>query len=164
MKDFKQRDEEYKKLTEELKKGKIKPSADLMFRGYALDAVDYLRQLSIAMDPAKPIVLDFSEASIQTVEEFLDQLNKALEKEKPDEERIVLLAKSFAGYIGEVIREKWGGKWVDNPPLDNGPAFTVDDDEYLYLLSKVYRRIKNGSEDNVWFFYQVTFNKRKTKF
>ncbi|EKQ56187.1 MULTISPECIES: hypothetical protein [unclassified Clostridium] len=123
-----------------------------MFIGYALDAAD-------TAERNFKIKLDFSEDSIKDVEKILDRLNKTIEIDNPSEDLVLKFAKVFSGYIGQVIKINWGGEWKDesNFAIKNGPALKVKDQD-LFLLSKVYRRITSGPEDNVWHFYQIIKN------
>ena len=135
-----------------LDKGQPINKLELMFKGYALDAVDVTKQNFSKQ-------LDFSEESIKDVEACLDILSKTREKYKPSDEETLVMAKTYAGYIGQVIKLKWGGEWKEEKDysFDNGPALKVKETN-LFLVSKVYRRIVNGSEDNVWHFY-LSFKK-----
>ena len=128
--------------------GEVINKLELMFIGYALDAVDTGKHNF-------KINLDFSEDSIKNVELILDKLNKSLYK-APSKEIIMSFAKQFAGYIGQIIINKWGGEWIDesNYEIENGPGLKVKD-QHLFLLSKVYRRITRGSEENVYHFYET---------
>jgi hypothetical protein len=120
-----------------------------MFKGYTLDAVDFTKQNFKKK-------LDFSEDSIQDVEECLAVLNKTRGQYNPCNEQLLVTAKMHAGYIGQVIKLKWGGEWRDDNEysIDNGPALRVKE-QHLFLVSKVYRRITDGTEDNIWQFYQI---------
>lgn len=140
---------EYNKGKEERDSGKSVDTLELMFIGYALDTVD------MAKEKFK-VELDFSEASLESVEKILDHLNKTISTAKPSPDLILSYAKAFTGYIGQVIKIKWGGKWKkeDEYSIKNGPGLFVKNQD-LFLLSKVYRRIVNGSEDNIWHFYQA---------
>lgn len=136
----------------QLDKGEPINKQELMFKGYALDAVDFTKQNFKKQ-------LDFSEDSIKTVEECLDILNKTREEYKPSDKQISVTAKMYVGYIGQVIKCRWGGEWRDESEysIKNGPALKVKE-QNLFLLSKVYRRITGGAEDNLWHFYLVTKN------
>lgn len=140
---------EYDKGKEKADKGEEVNKLELMFIGYTLDAVDTAKR-NFKTD------LNFSEESIKSVESILDQLNKTLKSAKPSNDTILSFAKQFAGYIGQVMRIRWGGQWVDENEysIKNGPALRTRSQD-LFLLSKVYRRITTGQEDNVWHFYQV---------
>ena len=140
---------EYNLSKEKLDKGEEIDKLELMFKGYALDAAD-------TADRNFKIKLDFSEDSIETVEKILDMLSKTMELDNPSKDLILNFAKQFSGYIGQVIKINWGGEWKDENEftIKNGPALKVKGQD-LFLLSKVYRRITNGPEDNVWHFYQI---------
>ena len=122
---------------------------ELMFKGYALDAVDFTNQNFKKQ-------LNFSEDSIKDVEECLDALSRTRAQYKPTNEQLYNTAKMYAGYIGQVIKLKWGGDWRDESEysLENGPALKINDQQ-LFLVSKIYRRIVNGPEDNIWHFYLI---------
>lgn len=122
---------------------------ELMFIGYALDAVDTAKRNF-------KTELNFTEDSIKDVENILGHLHKTIPSSKPSNDLILDFAKQFAGYIGQVIKLNWGGEWKDERDysIKNGPALKVKT-QNLFLLSKVYRRIISGTEDNVWHFYQV---------
>ena len=125
----------------------------VVFGGYALDAVDLSKQ-------GMNIDLDFSESSISLVESILDALSKDIVKLKPSSENIDLMAKKYAGYIGEVIRQN-DGRWraEENTHAKNaGPAIVFNHNEF-YVLNKVAKRLVNGPEDNVWHAYTALRSK-----
>lgn len=126
---------------------------ELMFMGYALDAVDTTKELF-------KIDLTFEDESIKDVEIILDALSKSIQSDKPTSEQIMNFAKMYSSYIGQVIKLRWDGGWKDESEysIKNGPALYVKG-QHLFLLSKTHRRLINGSEDNVWHFYQVTKQK-----
>ena len=140
---------EFNKGKEDRDSGKTVDTLELMFIGYALDTVDMARD-------RYRINLDFSEDSLKDIEKILDHFNKTMSKEKPSPDLVLSYTKAFTGYIGQVIKIRWGGTWKeeDEYSIKNGPGLFVKNQD-LFLLSKVYRRITNGPEDNIWHFYQV---------
>lgn len=54
------------------------------------------------------------------------------------------------------MKIRWGGIWKEESSykIKNGPGLYVKNQD-LFLLSKVYRRITRGPEENVYYFYQV---------
>lgn len=95
-----------KKYDEEEKKYKNGEQVDklgLFYMGQALNAVDYTKH-------AFGVELDFSEESLKTLEGILDRLEQRVKIEKPSDEQILLFSRAYAGYIGQVIIFKWGGK------------------------------------------------------
>lgn len=132
--------------------GKENKSLNLMFKTYSLDAVSYAKKYGVK--------LDFSEESVEGVEAFLKSFHEALSEEKPSQDQLLQMTKMFAGYIGEVIREKWGGEWDEKSAEQ--PTYDFKGNK-MFLFGKVYKRIVNGPEDNLWFFYNYIFYPEKTK-
>jgi hypothetical protein len=123
------------------------------YRQYALQAVDFAKK-------QYNINLDFSENSIEIVEEILNKLSLSIPKSKPTADEIENMSKVFAGYIGEVIRNNWGGKYVrerESPITNNGVSFKINSSFY-YIVSKVYRRLTNNEGDDIGFFFQTIKN------
>lgn len=133
--------------------------ADVM-QAYAEDAVD------MAADRYGE-TLDFSEDSIQQVEEILAQLHNTLPKGRlsallrrgPSEGQIWQMAKAWGGYLGEVIRRRWGGEWTTETAAHPGAVITLRVKESdIFPAAKAYKRLTAGPEDNVWTYYQVLKN------
>lgn len=121
---------------------------------YSQDAVEYAKRLKKD--------LDYSEESINEVEEICSLLHKAIPKnflgklfkKSPSEETILQMAKMLGGYIGEVIRKHYGGNWVIEDLMNEGNVlFLNTGDMKTFPVSKVYKRLKNGPEDNVFYYY-----------
>jgi hypothetical protein len=140
---------DYEIEKEKMDKGQLVDKLNLMFVGYALDAVDHAKMLLKRE-------LDFSEESIKDVEVILDTMHKTMERDKPENEQILNSAKMYSGYLGQVIKLRWGGEWKAESEysFSNGPGIRVKNQD-LFLMSKVYRRLVNGAEDNVWHLYQI---------
>jgi len=110
------------------------------------------------------VTLDYSEASIQQVEQMLSKLYDAVPKEPDDPVGRKSLTKSdilqkistaMGGYIGEVIKRQWGGKWKRHSPIYPEQELltleTVGIDIWPHM--KVEKRLTNGPEDDVWFYF-----------
>jgi hypothetical protein len=130
--------------------------ADVM-QAYAQDAVDFARDQF-------QVNLDFSENSIEQVEKILATLHNTLPKgvlgklfkRRPSQEQIGEMAKGWGGYVGEVIRQHWGGEWTTETAAYPGKVITLRVlDSDIFPIAKVYKRLTNGTEDNVWHYYQV---------
>ncbi len=91
--------------------------------------------------------LDWSVQSIRKVDGILAKLNQALAKEAPDEKTLMLYAKAFGSYVGEVIHLQHGGYW-DKLTLR---AITP---QKKFLTFEPWRwaeeRIKEGPDRNIW--------------
>lgn len=141
-------------------------SIDEMTRDFAQAAVEMAR----AMD----VHLDYSEQSLERVEQILSRLhdeardwriaesaNRAISETStsggPSASQMDEMCKLWGSYLGEVVRRRWGGEWsIETYP---GAAFatlalTVTAGT-LYPSMKVFRRLTQGDGENVWNFYQT---------
>lgn len=130
--------------------------ADMM-AAYAEDAVELARN-QFGID------LDYSEASVQRVEEILDSLYRQrpsgplvrLFRRGPSEEALRQHCYGWGGYIGEVMRRHWSGEWRDRSAIAPGAIITMRvGDADVYPAEKVRKRLTNGMEDDVWSYFQV---------
>lgn len=139
-------------IEKDMKGGNIlQYTVEVMMRSYSDDAINLSKQLGKN--------LDFSEESIRIVDEILEMYHSSIPrgfitkliKKTPSEEKISQVAKIWGGYIGEVIRKNVGGIWSIE---ENTIILTIRDTQ-IFPPAKAYMRIKNGSEENVWHYYQV---------
>jgi len=88
------------------------PSVAEMMSAYAQDAVEYAQR-------SFDIFLDYSEASVQQVETVMAKLFETMPKgtlgklftKGPSQHEFEQITKMFGGYLGEVTRRAWGGRW-----------------------------------------------------
>jgi hypothetical protein len=126
-----------------------------MMTAYADEAVDYAKQLNLT--------LDFSENSIRQIEDICALLHnkipkgflEKLTKKSPPEEVIVRISKMLGGYIGQVLVNHYGGNWVVENNIMSQDKTVVLNIEGMktFPIAKVYKRLKNGPEDNVYHYY-----------
>jgi Domain of unknown function (DUF3806) len=129
-----------------------------MMEAYAEDAVNAART-------GFNTELDYSPESIKAVEELLGRLYPAVRRGwfrklfriGISDEQLDTLCKMFGAYIGEVVRRQQGGAWevVQNDLGMESVIALVHGEEKIFPPSKVYKRLVNGDEDNVWHYYQV---------
>ncbi len=133
------------------------PTISDVMQAYALDALDLARDRFQAN-------LDFSEGSIEQIEKILAVLHNTLPKgglgkllaRGPSEDEIWQMAKIWGGYAGEVIRRRWGGEWTTETAAHPGTVITLRVlGSDIFPPAKVYKRLINGEEDNVWHYYLV---------
>jgi hypothetical protein len=117
----------------------------------AQDAVDHAGK-------AHGITLDYSEASIPDVERILGTVHDQYARRGffgrllgrgPTESDLKLGAMMFGGYTGEVLRKAINGKWE----LREGVPAVSNDKGTVFPIDKVYKRMANGPEDDVVFFF-----------
>jgi acyl-CoA reductase-like NAD-dependent aldehyde dehydrogenase len=139
---------------------------DAMIADYAQAAVDTARAMNVA--------LDYSEQSLEQVEQVLARLHDELRDMRiaqaasaavsteaapaaPSDNQISEMCRLWGSYFGEVVRRRWGGEWsVETYPGGNFAtlALTVTAGK-LFPSMKVYRRLTEGDGDNLWRFYQT---------
>jgi hypothetical protein len=138
---------------------------DAMTRDFAAAAVEMARSMQVE--------LDYSEQSLERVEEILARLhdeardwriagsaNRALSDAPapagPDASQMDDMCKLWGSYFGEVVRRKWGGEWsIETYPGAGFATLTLSVTAgKLFPSIKVYRRLTEGDSDNLWTFYQ----------
>ncbi len=123
-------------------------TTDEMMQFLAAEAVD-------VADKDYHIKLDYSTESIKKVEEVLSKLHEEYTSEKNKE--FQGLAMAFGAYIGEAIRrEEPDSKWSQDHPVGGEksyPLYWLGGDSFP--CGWCYKRIVNGSEDNVWHKYMI---------
>lgn len=135
------------------------PPSDIarMMQGYAEDAVRLARRYQVE--------LDYSEQSLEQVERMLGRLSGELQAKEPDalsqnqpssDEQIDEMSRIWGGYLGEVVRRRFGGEWtVEKYPAGDFPIVTLNvNGAKLFPAMKIHKRLTNGAVDNVVPFYQ----------
>jgi hypothetical protein len=136
-----------------------------MTRDFAAAAVEMARTMHVE--------LDYSEQSLERVEEILGRLheeardwriaesaNRALNDAPasagPSASQMDDMCKLWGSYFGEVVRRKWGGDWsIETYPGAGFATLTLSVTAgKLFPSIKVYRRLTEGEGDNLWTFYQ----------
>jgi hypothetical protein len=135
-----------------------------MMVAYAEDAVEYAAHLKKN--------LDYSKESVQVVEEICTLLYSSIPKgfvaklfkKTPSEETILQMSKMMGGYVGEVIIKNYGGSWDIEDFMNQGntTVLTIGETK-IFPVARVYKRLKNGSEDNVYhYFHYLAESLKKT--
>lgn len=121
----------------------------LKFQGYALDCLDF-----VAGNFQKK--LTFSEEDLSFIEKFAEKIREAYHDGKIDREKLYDYAKMLAGYLGLLLICHKGGEWTEQADElpEAGPAVVIGT-AYYFILSKAFRRLENGDEDNLLYFYQT---------
>jgi hypothetical protein len=120
---------------------------EAVMQSYAEQAVAAARQ--------QQIELDYSEESLQLVETLLDRLQHPAAGAAPADADTEDLCKMWGGYLGEVVRRRWGGEWVLET-YPGGNVLTValsTPGGTVFPSLKIYRRLSQGTVENVWLFY-----------
>lgn len=99
------------------------------------------------------IKLDYSENSVENVEQLCEIIHQQIISNKNiKEENIDKVSKMIGSYLGELIIKNIGGEWKVNA----NKVITISLNSFeCYPIGKVYKRLKNGAEDNIEFYYKV---------
>ena len=104
------------------------------------------------------IVLDFSPASVQQVEQnILAKLHEIHLKKPMSAAELAQASITWGAYIGEVLKRTKGGQWQRNSRgIGKGtmPIVFAPGNE-AFPSAWVYKRITHGADDNVAFKFQV---------
>jgi hypothetical protein len=132
------------------------------------EAMAATAECAVRMAADAGIRLDYSNASIEAVEQQLAGLHDQLQASRadpignplPSEREFQAMCFYFGTYIAEVIRRTYGGTWSDQSALHPGhaiPTFHVGANRMeIWPQMKVEKRLRNGPEDNVWHYFQLT--------
>ncbi len=139
--------------------------------GDVLNSIDNLSQKAVQYAKGFSKDLDYSESSLSAVEEILEYYHKdlkgnftknvlrKLKGEVPTASQIWSMATIWGIYMGEVICKNSSDrcKWVYEDEFGTGAVLhiKVDNNNRVYPIDKVFKRLKNGPEDNVLSFYDV---------
>ncbi len=115
--------------------------------------------------------LDYSERSLKDIEEILDYYYKDLKgnlirnifrkikNQQQTDSQIWSMATIWGVYVGEVMckNNQHRCKWVYEDGFGSGPFLhiKVDNNNRACPIDKVYKRLKNGAEDNIVSFYNI---------
>ena len=101
---------------------------------------------------ADSVTLDYSEASVQVLEDYIEQHNKLGLAPEND---IAPNTKYWGAYLGEVFRRNIGAEWFHF----KNAQFEADGVKYKHVIAfpaaKVRKRIMEGKAHNLVAFYKV---------
>lgn len=122
---------------------------------YAQDAVDMAKNQF-------GITLDWSDASIPTVEKALALMHFSFitTKPRPTEEQAMSFAKGYGSYIGEVYRRNHGGEWgIVSLNGQKFPGLKTKSGVNFWPWGRALNRIMQGPENNVADYYRALLEK-----
>jgi hypothetical protein len=119
---------------------------------------------AVATARAYRVSLDYSEASLEKLEEILASLYREMPTSRPSTTKVEEACKIWGGYLGEVVRRRWGGEWsLETYPGANfaTPTLTVPAGK-MFPTMKIHRRLFEGPKENIWNFYGMMRRKLET--
>lgn len=127
----------------------IESSIEDSIEGACALAIDFGKRLSKE--------LDFTVDSLADLEEILECYSKDISVSKPTENQIWSMSVIFGSYLGEVMLINGlseAGFFWEKESSSNTPWLVKNDGSHLFPCNKVYKRLVNGAEDNVVYFYR----------
>src|SRR6266478_10223052 len=111
-----------------------------MMEVFAIDAVHAARS-------SHGVELDYSSDSVRDLDQILERANQTL---RMPEDTFFAFPDMWGGYLGEVIRRKWGGQWLipSDGPFKDQISLAVRG-ETISPPMLVLRRVTNGDEANL---------------
>ena len=98
----------------------------------------------------------YKSEDIKDMEDILEILHSDYKNKKLTEQNAERIAVSLGIYLGQVMLNnslsEYGYTWTIN---ENEPCLAKNDDNEMFPITKVWKRIINGSEDSVKSFYDV---------
>jgi len=133
------------------------PTINDMMIAYADDAVEFAKSKF-------NIELDYSSESIKCVEDIAARLYASIPrslfgkifKAGPSDKEIDIVCKMLGGYIGEVYRKIRPGEWGVHEQF--GAIGIKHEDSWFFPPAKVHKRLSNGEEDNLSYFFSVALD------
>ncbi len=118
----------------------------------ASGAVAHAKQLGIE-------TLDYTEESVRDVEIIMEYIHKYIDTLKQQPEQLWSFAEHYGVYIGETMLRngltKLGFSWHFDGEMH---VLKSSDTNVISPITKVYKRICNGSVDNVYTFYKIALD------
>lgn len=110
------------------------------------EAIDKNSQLVRSRMPeVAGIPFEYDEASIEWLDGYINRMRDQLGDEPGR------LSQVLASYIGESIRRKYGGRWVD---AEGSIGVEIRPDFIVFPFNKVDKQFENGPEDSALSFYR----------
>jgi hypothetical protein len=119
-------------------------------------------------------VFNYSEDNIKDLEEILDYYSNDLKgsflknvfrkinKTMPTENQIYSMSLIWGSYLGQVLKKHINTElsWVEENVFGDGEIIHLkkDEENRIFPIDKVYKRLINGKEDSIISFYEVIKN------
>jgi len=128
-----------------------------MMQDYAEDAVRMARQLHV--EQVEHLLTQLQDGLQSPAESFSNpQANHMAERPVTSgvEDRVDELARVWGGYLGEVVRRRFGGEWtVEKYPAGDFLIVTLNvNGAKLFPAMKIHKRLTNGAADDLLAFYR----------
>lgn len=100
------------------------------------------------------ILLDFSPASVERVDEILGRLHERHAASEFSNEELTHESMTWGAYVGEVIKKVRPGEWAQDSavagPFSLPIVYSDAENSQSFPVGWCRKRIVNGDEDNIW--------------
>jgi hypothetical protein len=134
----------------------------LNYRPIPENAVKFADEMVAAAAEISGVKLDYSVASLEEV----DRIIEGLRQDGCTSDQVGETLFGFGCYLGEVLVRQAGGQWrnaADTSMADFAGfplVVQLGDDSFCNPIGKTFKRLENGEEDNLPYFYRVFTNPR----
>jgi hypothetical protein len=133
------------KSADEAQAASVETSASAL-SAEAREAIDKNSQLVRSRMPeVAGIPFEYDEASVEWLDGYINRMRDQFGDEPGR------LSQVLASYIGESIRRRYGGRWVDT---EGSIGVEIRPDFIVFPFNKVDKQFENGPEDSVLSFYR----------
>jgi hypothetical protein len=99
------------------------------------------------------VELNYSEESLEELERVIDDYRIAM-PDGDSSETVTLLARVWGAYLGEVLRRRLDGEWIEASEEPDETAAIRVGERTIQPILHLRRRLEAGNEHDVWRFYQ----------
>ncbi len=126
------------------------PNIQTVAEAYALDARDFFQQQF-------RVTLDWSDASILSVETVMESMHRGLASARPTEEHVMNFAKLFGSYVGEVYRRRHGATWgiIEHDGQQFPGLQATGSGNLFWPWGRARNRLVEGADHNLWHYYSA---------
>jgi len=120
------------------------------------------------------VELDYTEQSLEQVEQLLGQLHDELQNgnmidsaapPQLDQQNVDEMSRIWGGYLGEVVRRRFGGEWtIEKYPAGDFLIVTLNvNGAKVFPAMKIHKRLTNGAADDLLLFYRNVRDRLEAK-
>ena len=93
------------------------------------------------------VILTYDERGVSALDDIIERVRTRISEEQT--ENLIL---GIGLFLGECIRRKYGGEWVE---YEGQGVVMIAEGDYIFPFSKVGKQFDNGDEDSILGFYHL---------
>ena len=121
------------------------------------NAPKFAENIVAAAENISEVALDYSVESLQAVDDIIESFRQ----DGCTAEQVAATLFGFGCYIGEVFVRHAGGAWKETAQTEMATiarfpmVVALENGKLCNPIGKAFKRLQNGEEDNIPYFYQV---------